>query len=350
MLVGAAAIAAACGNGSGGADGGLPDGAIVLPDGNVILPDSGKPNGQSPNLAGCDLFPPDNPWNRDVSGDPLRSDSAAFISNMAPATKLHPDWGTFTEQYGIPITTGTGAPPVKMSWTASWGATESDKLKCPNAADGDFCYPVPSSVKIEGGPSAPAGSDRHALYLDTAGAPAGCTLYELYNTQNWTGPDWKAANGAIFHLGSNALRTLGWTSADAAGLPVLPGLVRYDEVKAGKITHAFRFTMDKTQQGYILPATHAAGDMNAALPPMGLRVRLKASVTVSGATPEAQAIVGAMKRYGMIVADNGSSWYVSGETHDGWAAIIDGILAALGQIHGSDFEVVDTGPIVTTGL
>lgn len=311
--------------------------------------DGGKnppPNGTSPNIAGCDIFPADNPWNRDVSADPLRSDSATYINAMSPGTGLHPDWGTFTEWYGIPINTGMGAAPVKMSWTASWGPTESDPLACPNAADGKFCYPIPSTVKIEGGPMAATGDDRHVLYIDTKD----CTLYETYNTQNWSGPDWKAANGAVWHLDSNALRMIGWTSADAAGLPVLPGLVRYDEVKAGKITHALRFTMSKSQQAYIKPATHAAGSKDATLPPMGLRVRLKASVTIANATPEAQTILTGLQHYGMILADNGSNWYVSGETHDGWSSIMDGIIQALKQVHGSDFEVVDTGPLETAGL
>lgn len=326
----------ACGNSQSGSDGG----ATTLPDGRVI-------NGTSPTIASCAIFPPDNPWNRDVSGDKLRSDSDMFIANMAPSAGLHPDWGTFTEQYGIPYNTGAGAPPVKMTWTASYGAKESDPLACPNAADGNFCYPVPSSAKIEGGPGAKTSDDRHLLYIDTQS----CTLYELYNAQNWTGPDWKAANGAIWHLGSNALRTIGWTSADAAGLPVLPGLVRFDEVMSGEIKHAIRFTMVQSQQAYIKPATHAAGKMNASLPPMGLRVRLKASYAPAQApSKEAQVIITALKKYGMLLADNGSNWYLSGETHDGWSQVIDGILSALGKIHGSDFEVVDTGPIETAGL
>lgn len=195
---------------------------------------------------------------------------------------------------------------------------------------------------------ASTGSDRHVCYIDSAT----CTLYELYNAQNWVGPDWTAANGAIWHLNSNALRTEGWTSADAAGLPVMPGLVRYDEVKAGEIRHAIRFTMNNTQQAYIHPATHAAGKSDTSLPPMGLRLRLKASVSVSKPSAEGAVIVAALKKYGVIVADNGSDWYLSGETNDGWATdagggntAMDGVIAALNQIHGSDFEVVDTGPI-----
>lgn len=334
----AALVAAACGNNTGGGGdgggGGLEGGALP---------------GMSPVLAGCRIFPNDNPWNRDVSADPLRSDSAALIAAMAPTRGLHPDWGTFTEQYGIPINTGA-APPVKVTWTASWGPTESDEVPCPNAADGKFCYPIGSDAKIEGGPGASAKSDRHVLWLDTRGAPDDCVLYELYNAQNWTGPGWTAANGAVFNLRWNTLRTLGWTSADAAGLPVLPGLVRLDEIKAGVIRHALRFTMDQTRQGYIKPATHAAGNTGTGDPPMGLRVRLKAGVSVAGASPEALVLIEAMKRYGLILADNGSNWYISGETNDGWSAVIDGIIQALGKIHGGDFEVVDTGPIETTGL
>jgi len=326
--MGGVLFVAACSSGGGSTgDGGTP------------------PNGKSPSLAGCDVFPADNPWNTDVSAYPVHAQSDSYIQQMAPSTTLHPDWGTFTEQYGIPINTGTGAPPVKMDWTANWGPTESDPLACPNASDGNFCYPIPSSCNIEGGPQASSGSDRHLLYLDTAGAPSNCTLYEVYNTQNWSGPGWTAANGAIWHLGSNALRPAGWTSADAAGLPILPGLVRLAELQSGEVRHAIRFTMSSTQQAYIHPATHAAGDPDTSLPPMGLRVRLKASVNVTGASAEATVLVTALKKYGMLVADNGSDWYLSGETNDGWSAVIDGIIAALKQLHGSDFEVVDTGPI-----
>jgi hypothetical protein len=190
------------------------------------------------------------------------------------------------------------------------------------------------------------------LYIDTAGAPSNCTLYELYNAQNPSGNSgWTAANGAIFHLGSNALRPDGWTSADAAGLPVFPGLVRFDEViTAGEIRHAIRFTMSRSSQGYIHPATHAAGNSNTALPPMGLRLRLKASFDTSALSGPALVIVKAMKKYGIILADNGSNWYLSGESNEGWANYMDGLLAGMRTVHGSDFEVVDTGPVSTNGL
>lgn len=362
LMIGACAVVGllACGgddatnpanpDGGGGGDTSVPD-VNVATDGNVATdvnttpPDSAPPNGKSPSIAGCDIFPPDNPWNTPVDGLALSADSAKYLAKMSVGTKLHPDWGTFSEWYGIPYNAGFGAPSVKMTWTAKWGNSESDPLACPNNG-GNFCYPIPSTAKIEGGPAAKTTEDRHLLYIDTAGAPSNCTLYEVYNTQNWVGPGWTAANGAIWHLGSNALRPAGWTSADAAGLAVLPGLVRYDEVKAGEIRHAIRFTMNQTQQAYIHPATHAAGDVDAALPPMGLRLRLKASYAPPGnATAEAKVLIVAMKKYGLMLADNGSNWYIGGDTNDGWAPVMDGIIATLNAVHGSDFEVVDTGPI-----
>jgi hypothetical protein len=277
----------------------------------------------------------------------VHANNATYITNMAPTKTMHPDWGAWTtDHYGIPFTTGTGAPRQPITWSASWGATESDPKPCPTGTN-MFCYPIPLTALIEGGPDASTDSDRHVLYIDTAGAPDSCTLYELYNAQNPTaGAGWTAANGAIFDLGSNALRTDGWTSADAAGLPILPGLVRFDEVKAGEIKHAIRFTMSNTSQGYIHPATHAAGKANLALPPMGLRLRLKASFDTTGLTGAALVVVKAMKKYGIILADNGSDWYISGESNDGWTTYMDELLAGLRKVHGSDFEVLETGPVL----
>ena len=295
----------------------------------------------------CQIFPSDNPWNQDVSATALHPNSATYISNMAPTRGMHPDWGDWsTDFYGIPFSSGTGAPPQPITWTASWGASESDTNPCPTGSN-QFCYPIPLGAPIEGGPGASSDSDRHVLYIDTDGAPSNCTLYELYNAQNPTGSGWTAANGAIFHLGSNALRPDGWTSADAAGLPILPGLVRLQEVVAGEIRHAIRLTMNSTYQGYIHPATHAAGNSNAALPPMGLRLRLKASFDASSITGASLVIVTALKKYGVIVADNGSDWYITGESNDGWADYMDNLISNLSKIHGSDFEVVDTGPVLT---
>ena len=303
--------------------------------------------GGAATTGGCDIFPADNPWNLDISGYPLHASSATYIANMSPTTAFHPDWGTVTEAYGFPFSSGTGATPQPITWTASWGPTESDKLPCPSGSN-QFCYPIPLTAPIEGGPNALPDSDRHVLYIDTAGAPGNCTLYELYNAQNPTGSSgWTAANGAIFHLGSNTLRPEGWTSADAAGLPIFPGLVRFDEVMAGEIRHAIRFTVSRSYQGYIHPATHAAGNSTATLPPMGLRLRLKASFDTSAMSGPTLVIAKAMKKYGLILADNGSNWYISGESHEGWAAYMDDLLTGLRGVHGSDFEVVDTGPILT---
>ena len=205
--------------------------------------------------------------------------NATYLANMNPTRTLHPDWGTVTDHYGIPYSSGTGATPQPITWTTSWGPQESDKLPCPTGTN-QFCYPIPINAPIEGGPGADADADRHILYIDTAGGPDNCTLYELFNVPNPGSSGFMAASGAIFHLGSNTLRPDGWTSADAAGLPILPGLVRYDEVMAGEIKHAIRFTVNNSSAGFIHPATHQAGDSNASLPPMGLRLRLKASYNV----------------------------------------------------------------------
>ena len=299
--------------------------------------------GNAPIVAGCRIFPNDNPWNTDVSTMPVSPNSAAYIAAMSPSRGMHPDWGNWsTDAYGIPWNSGTGAPAIPMNWSASWGATESDMHPCPSGG-GNFCYPIPSTAKIEGNTGASSGSDRHLLYIDTAGAPEHCTLYEVYNAQNWVGPGWTAANGAIFPLDSNTLRPDQWTSADAAGLSVFAGLVRVDEVLAGEIRHAIRFTMNNTANSFIHPATHGAGGSGANLPPMGLRVRLRASFDTTPYSGPSLVILTAMKRYGMILADNGSDWYFSGDSDDRWDPMMDALLTTFRAVHGSDFEVVDTG-------
>ena len=335
------------GVGGGGNIGGQSAGAT----GGSSTTAGGSGSASVGSIANCQLFPADNPWNQDVSALPLNANSATYIANMAPTRAMHPDWGNWsTDHYGIPFSSGTGAPAQPMTWSTSWGSGESDTKPCATG-NNQYCYPIPLTAPIEGGPSASTDSDRHVLYIDTAGAPSNCTLYEIYNAQNPAGTSgWTAANGAIFHLGSNALRTDGWTSADAAGLPILPGLVRYDEVAAGEIKHAIRFTVSSSYQGYIHPATHAAGNSSSSLPPMGLRVRLKASFDASSITGAALVVITAMKKYGLILADNGSNWYISGESNDSWDPLMDNLLAGLGKVHGSDFEVVDTGTVSTAGL
>jgi hypothetical protein len=330
---------------AGGGSGGIPGFGGSLQAGGMTTG-----NGGAATAGGCDIFPSDNPWNLDISGYPLHANSATYLSNMSPTTAFHPDWGTVSDAYGFPFSSGTGATPQPITWTASWGQSESDPLPCPTGSN-QFCYPIPITAPIEGGSSADTDSDRHVLYIDTKGAPSNCTLYELYNAQNPSGSSgWNAANGAIFPLGSNKLRTDGWTSADAAGLPIFPGLVRFGEVMAGEIRHAIRFTVSRSYQGYIHPATHAAGNSNATLPPMGLRLRLKATFDTSAMSGPTLVVVTAMKKFGIILADNGSNWYISGESNEGWAPYMDDLVASLRRVHGSDFEVVDTGPVSTSGL
>jgi hypothetical protein len=283
----------------------------------------------SPTIAGCPVFPKDNPWNTDISGYPVHANSAAFIASIGVAGHLHPDWGASYQgaPVGIPyVVVGAGQPKVPVVFDY---ADESDPGP----------YPVPPDAPIEGGAS--ASGDRHVLVLDTVGRK----LYELYSAFPQPDGSWHAGSGAVFDLTSNALRPAGWTSADAAGLPILPGLVRYDEVQAGEIHHALRFTCQSTQRGYIAPATHfASASHDANLPPMGLRLRLKANYDISGFAPQLQVILTALKHYGLILADNGGNWYITG-AHDTRWNISD--FDPLKSVPGSAFEAVDTGPIVT---
>ena len=252
---------------------------------------------------------------------------------MSPTSKLHPDWGDWsTDHYGIPWTV-VPATQQNVSIDITDYASESDPGP----------YPIPATALVEGG--AGSGGDQHVLVLQSGA----CTLYEMY-TASYAAPGWTCAQGSKFDLTSTALRPAGWTSADAAGLPILPGLVKVSEVQAGAIQHAIRFTVAHSQQGYIAPATHAAGTANASLQPMGLRLRLKASFDISAFTGPALVVVTALKQYGVILADNGSSWYLSGDSDDAWTTLMDGLVTQLGTIHGSDFEAVYTGAISTAGL
>lgn len=297
--------------------------------------DGGSVSG-APTIGGCPLLPADNPWNTridDPKSFPKHASSDTFIANMAPGSHLHADWGDWSvDHYGIPWQTVPGSQAmVPMTFDAPG---ESDPGP----------YPFPANAKVEGGSG--SGGDMHVLVLETAS----CSLYETWSS-TYVGPGWKAGSGAKFDLTSNNLRPDGWTSADAAGLPILPGLVRFAEVQGGAIHHALRFTMQNTQQGYIHPATHAAGKNNASLPPMGLRVRLKASFDLSPYSGPALVILTALQQYGLIVADNGGNWFVTGDSDDGWTQpVMDAIVQAFSAVHGSDFEAVDSGPISTAGL
>ena len=297
--------------------------------------DAGPP-GSVPVIGGCAIFPADNPWNTridDPSKFKVHGNWSKYQTTMHLTTALHADWGNWsTDKYGIPYATVPATqPPVPITFTY---ASESDPGP----------YPIPPTVKIEGGGGTTG--DRHILIIETGS----CTLYETWASLK-TGSTWSAGSGAKFNLKSNALRKDGWTSADAAGLPVLPGLVRIAEVKAGAINHAIRFTMNNTQNAYIHPATHAAGLSGTDFPPLGLRLRLKASFDLTKYTGAPLVILTAMKQYGVILADNGSNWYISGDSDDAWTAtLMDSVSAAFGKVTGGDFEAVETGPISTVGL
>jgi hypothetical protein len=288
--------------------------------------------GPGASLHGMRPFPSDNPWNQDISTAPVDPNSANLIASIGLNIGLHPDFGTVYNgaPNGIPYMVVSGAQErVPIDFTAYGDESDSGP------------YPVPASAPIEGGPTSTG--DRHVLVIDRDN----WKLYELgYAFPINNGLSWNANCGAIFDLNSNALRPAGWTSADAAGLPIFPGLVRYDEVfEQGAINHALRFTIHDSRRAYVYPARHwASSDTNPNLPPMGMRVRLKASFDISGFSPAMQVILRALKKYGMMVADNGSNWYISGAPDSRWN---DDELSTLKPIKGSNFEVVQMGTIVT---
>jgi hypothetical protein len=280
-----------------------------------------------PNAGGCQVFPHDNPWNQNVSKLPVRSDSATLvgrISSTGGRTMLHADFGG-GGAYGIPIKV---VPSTQPRWPINYTAYGDESDPGP--------FPIPANTPIEGG-SASTG-DRHVIVVQQTS----CHLFELYRAF-WRGNHWDADSGVNWNLASNKLRPLGWTSADAAGLPILPGLARYGEVAGGAIHHALRFTVAKTQRGYILPATHyASSSTDATLPPMGLRLRLNPTYDLSRFHGQALVILRALKQYGMIVADNGGSWFISGSADSRWN---DTDLDQLKTVPGSAFQAVNTGPI-----
>jgi hypothetical protein len=284
-----------------------------------------------PSAPRCPIFPATNPWNERVDSLPVAANSAQLIQSIGLTTGLHPDFGSGLWDggpIGIPFdVVSKKTPRSRVSFEY---ANESDRGP----------YPIPKTVHIEGGRTSTG--DRHALLLDKDS----CRLYELYDLRP-TGGGWTAGSGAIWNLRSNAVRPAGWTSADAAGLPIFPGLARYDEVARGVITHALRFTASRTRRMYVYPARHyASSSDDPSLPPMGLRVRLKASVDISGFPKQARIVLQALKSYGMILADNGSNWYISGAPNPHWS---NDDLHSLGRITGSDFEVVDTSSLPHPG-
>jgi hypothetical protein len=285
---------------------------------------------QLPTIGGCAVFPADNPWNLDISAYPVHPNSDGFINAISEEKQyLHADFGS-DSLYGIPSTIVDSTQPWVQITYNQYG-DESDP--------GPF--PVPANALVEGGWNAPSNSDRHVLVVDKSN----CMLYEFWQAfKDQVGSAWTMANGAKFDLTKNEYRPDGWTSADAAGLPIMPGLVKYEEVAAGVINHAVRFTAYKSQKGWIHPARHEAGGTDNHYPPMGLRVRLKANYDISNVTGQSKIILQALKKYGMILADNGSSWFISGTSNPLWD---DNDLNQLKKIPGSAFEVVYTGPIKT---
>jgi hypothetical protein len=283
-----------------------------------------------PSLEGCPVFPIDNIWNTPVTDLPLASNSSALIDTIGPSRGLHPDFGAGTWNggpIGIPFNVvDASEPDVTVSFDY---ADESDTGP----------YPIPADALTEGGSQSTG--DRHVLVLDRGS----CLLYELFSAYPQPGGSWQAGSGAIFDLNSNELRPSGWTSADAAGLPILPGLVRYDEVAAGEIRHALRFTAPQTRSDYVWPARHQASSLTGAeIPPMGQRFRLKADFDLSLFSAPVRVILQTMKTYGLILADNGSAWYLSGVPDPRWDD--DMLVSELARVKGSDFEAVDASGLM----
>jgi hypothetical protein len=281
----------------------------------------------APVVGGCQIFPADNPWNTDISKYPLDPRSARYIAALPG--NLHPDFGE-NPHWGFPI----NIVPSTQKKVPVYFRYRGQSNRGP--------YPIPRDAQVEGGRQSKG--DRHVLVLQKDV----CKLYEMFDAYPIDGGrSWRAGSGAIFPLETNKLRPNGWTSADAAGLPIIPALVKCAEVQAGHIDHALQVTFDRTQEGYIHPATHYASNSRAKdLPPMGLRFRLKASYDISGITGQARVIAVAMKKYGMFVAQNGSNWYFPGEGGKASSCWHDNDLDQLKNVPGTAFEVVKTGPIL----
>lgn len=276
----------------------------------------------------CPVFPKSNAWNQRADRLPVAPNSAQIIASIGADRGLHADFGSGLWEgapVGIPIT--VVGPRQRKHRVSFEYAEESDRV----------AYPIPFNVKIEGGRR--SDGDRHALIVDRGT----CRLYELFALYPKAGGGWRAGSGAVWNLRSNRLRPAGWTSADAAGLPILPGLARYDEVRRGAIDHALRFTVRRTRRQYVWPARHfASSSDDPSLPPMGLRLRLKAGFDVTAFPRQARIVLTALKRYGMLVADNGSDWYITGAPDPRWR---NDDLRTLGRVTGSAFEVVDTSSL-----
>ena len=282
-----------------------------------------------PLLDGCAIFPADHIWNTPITTLPVHARSAAYVASIGADEGVHPDFGRGLWDggpIGIPFVVAPASQPLVAIDFTEYG-DESDAGP----------YPIPTAAPIEGG--AASDGDRHVLVLHQGD----CTLYELYRAFPHADGSWEGESGAIFPLDSYALRPATWTSADAAGLPILPGLVRYDEVVSGEIRHALRFTAPRTQRAFVWPARHfASSNSDPDLPPMGQRFRLRATFPEDDFAPEVQVILRALKRYGMILADNGSAWYISGAPDERWD---NDVLRQLRNVTGADFEAVESASL-----
>jgi hypothetical protein len=285
-----------------------------------------------PEIAGCDIFAADNIWNTPIDTLPVDPNSDTFVATIGADSYLHADFGSgeWPPGSGSPI----GIPFVHVPGTQAMVAVTFDY----DDESDPGPYPIPPDAPIEGGPD--SDGDRHVLVLERDS----CTLYELYNAWPQPNGSWHAGSGAIFDLNSHWLRPANWTSADAAGLPILPGLIRYEEVASGEIRHAIRFTVPQTRRAYIWPARHYASPLTGEqYPPMGARFRLKEDFDISGFSPNTQVILQALKTYGMILSDNGAAWFISGVPDERWD---NDILHELHQVSGSDFEAVDASSLM----
>jgi hypothetical protein len=304
----------------------LASAALTIGVVTVAACTSSSPTTASP-VAGCRVFPADNYWHADVSGLPVDPRSATWLSHMSTGVDLHPDFGPSYgdgPNYGIPVTVVEGShPKVRVRFLY---VSESDRVR----------YPFGKDTKIEGGRN--SGGDMHAIVVDKAR----CKLYETWATRVSKGR-WSAGSGAVWSLRSNKLRPDGWTSADAAGLPILPGLLRWREVKADRVDHAIRFTTDITSNHHLWPARHHAGDTDSwTYPPMGARFRLAASYSTQGYSRNAKVVIAAMKKYGLVLADNGSPWYFQGERNANWPPAL---VEQLKRIPASAFVAIDTSSL-----
>ncbi len=343
-----------------------PDGGMPGEDGGTLAGIPGAKIGVGTMIGSCEIFPRDNAWNVEIDGPEVQV-IHTYDSRLPASTPLHPDFGDWTStHYGIPFSV-VPASQADVSTTFTLYPSESDPGPGGWVGAGVTAYPFFLGMHIEGDPS-PGGTPgslktgQHAIVLQQG--PNGCASWEAWNCVVPTSPAFECANGAAFNLTSNVLRPQGWMAGDQAGLSILAGLVKIAEVNAGAVNHAIRVTFESTQSSYIAPATHAlgpgqdAGLIGSAYPPMGLRLRLKASVSTSGYLAASQTIMAAMKKYGLIVADVGSDWYFQGDSDDGWAVmapdgkdtLIHEMSGDFGNLTGSDFEAVYTGPTTVWGF